>query len=51
MAEQQVKLNIGLKEINSILCPQCQMKLRELVKTKITDSMVTNILGDKGEQR
>jgi protein-disulfide isomerase len=49
MAQAQAQISLNVKEIYDILCPQCKKKFRELIKEKITDSMVESVLQDKGK--
>lgn len=39
-----INLNLSLKEIHKVLCPECQKKVRNLVKEKITDQMLEQTL-------
>ena len=48
MAQAGLKINLSVKEIYERLCPKCKKRLRELIKEKITDNMVNQIL--TGEQ-
>jgi len=42
------QINLSIKEIYGKLCPECQAKLRELLKEKIADQTVKEALeGDK----
>jgi len=38
------QINVSIKEIYSKLCPECQAKLRELLKDKIADQTVKDAL-------
>jgi len=40
-----VKVELSLKEIYEKVCPKCKKKIRELIKEKITDDMVNQVLG------
>jgi len=44
-----VKVQLSLKEIYSRLCPKCKKKIRGLIKEKITDDMVNQVLGKENE--
>lgn len=39
--------NLSLKEIYQKLCPQCQAKLREMIKEKLTDQAIQDSLAGK----
>jgi hypothetical protein len=45
----QVQVQLTLKEIYDLLCPQCKRKLKEKIKEKIADSLVEGVLQDKGK--
>jgi uncharacterized protein YlaI len=45
----QVQVQLSLKEIYDILCPQCKKRLKEKVKEKIADNLVTGMLQEKVE--
>jgi hypothetical protein len=38
-------IQLDVKEIYAQLCPKCKARIRELVKAKISDQMVAQILG------
>jgi len=44
-----VKVQLSLKEIYDKVCPKCKRKIRELIKEKITDDMVNQVLGKEGK--
>jgi len=44
-----VKVQLSLKEIYEKVCPKCKKKIRELIKEKITDDMVNQVLGKEVE--
>lgn len=46
MAAATVRMQVSIKEIYDACCPECKKKVRELVKSKVTDDLVTQILGD-----
>jgi hypothetical protein len=37
-------IQISIKEIYEKLCPDCQKKVREIIKERITDSMISDAL-------
>jgi len=43
------RVNLSLKEIYKRLCPECQEKLRDMVKEKLTDEAVKQSLEGKDE--
>lgn len=47
MVEGKLSIQVTLKEVYDVLCPQCRKKLKELIKEKITDEMVRNVLGEQ----
>ena len=44
-----MQVNLSLKEIYARLCPECQAKLRDMLKEKIADQTVKDALEDKDE--
>lgn len=44
MTDENLNLNISLKEINEVLCPDCQAKLLEITKDKIAEELARNVL-------
>lgn len=44
MAQAGVQVQLSLKEIYVCLCPQCQAKLKVLIKDKITDNLVKGVI-------
>lgn len=46
MATATVRLQVSLKDLYDVCCPECKKKIHELVKSKVTDDMVTAVLGD-----
>jgi uncharacterized protein with PIN domain len=45
--EAKTQISISVKEIYDKLCPECKAKIRELIKEKITDKMVSGVIGEK----
>ena len=45
MAHARTSVQLAIPEIYEQLCPKCQKKLRRLVKEKISDEMVNQLLG------
>ena len=46
MAKAGLSINLTVKEIYERLCPKCKKRLRELIKEKITDKMVNQVLAE-----
>jgi hypothetical protein len=44
-AQQPVAVSLNLSEIYAHLCPKCQKEMRRLIKEKVTDQMVDNVIG------
>jgi len=45
MTQEGLSVQLNVKEIYAKLCPKCQKAIKELVKEKLTDDMVKNIIG------
>lgn len=45
MAQAGMQVQLSIKEINEMLCPQCKAVLRELIKSKISDQMIDSVVG------
>ena len=43
------RINLSIKEIYATLCPECQTKLRDLLKEKIADQTVKDALEEGKE--
>lgn len=41
------RIDLSIKEIYKLMCPECRQKLKELVKQKMTDRMVESALEEK----
>jgi hypothetical protein len=46
MKQGEMNIQLSVKEIVEVCCPDCKLKVRELVKEKVTDQMVDQVLGD-----
>lgn len=42
-----IRVNLTMPEIYKALCPECQKKLEELVKSKVQDQVAKKILEGK----
>jgi len=47
LAQTGLTVSLTVKEIYQRLCPKCKKKVRELIKEKITEDMVNQVLGEK----
>ena len=45
MAQAGIQVQLSVKEIYAKLCPKCRKKVRELIKEKVTDQMVSQVIG------
>ena len=45
MAQAAMRVQLAIPEIYAQLCPSCKKKLRKLIKDKISDEMVNQMLG------
>jgi hypothetical protein len=39
-------INLTMQEVYRVLCPKCRKRLKGLVKDKLTDKMVDQVLGE-----
>jgi hypothetical protein len=39
-------INLTMQEVYKVLCPRCRKRLKSLVKDKLTDKMVGQVLGE-----
>ena len=46
MAQAGISVQLSVKEIYDKMCPKCKAKIREIVKEKITDQMVSQVIGE-----
>jgi len=46
MAEAGIKVQLNVKEIYTVLCEECREKLRKLVKDKISEQLVDQVIGE-----
>lgn len=47
MAQAGINVQLSVKEIYDQMCPKCRRKIRALIKEKVTDVMVTQVIGSK----
>jgi hypothetical protein len=45
--EAKTQISLSVKEIYDKLCPKCKAKIRELIKEKITDQMLSGVIGEE----
>lgn len=46
MAQAGISVQLSVKEIYEAMCPKCKAKIRALIKEKITDNMVSTVIGE-----
>lgn len=46
MAQAGISVQLAISEIYAKLCPKCKKKLKALIKEKISDQMVSQVIGD-----
>jgi len=44
MAQAGIQVQLSVKEIYAKLCPKCKEKLKELIRAKLTEQMVSEML-------
>lgn len=47
MASVGVTVQIDIKEIWTVLCPECKVKIRELLKHKVAEQVADKMLGEQ----
>jgi len=45
MAQAGIQVQLSVKEIYDRCCPDCKQKIRELIKEKVSDQMVSQVIG------
>jgi hypothetical protein len=50
MTEAKVLLQVDIKQIYSILCSECQFRLRQLLKDAVSEEVVRQALGEKKQE-
>jgi hypothetical protein len=45
MAQAGINVQLSVKEIYDVVCPKCKEKIRELIRTKVTDQMINQVIG------
>lgn len=46
MAKAGLTVQLSVKEIYERLCPKCREKLKNLIREKVTDEMVSQVIGE-----
>ena len=44
MAQAGIQVQLSVKEIYDKVCPKCQKIIKELIKEKVTDQMVEQVI-------
>ena len=47
MAQAGIQVQLSVREIYERLCKKCRKKLRELIKEKISEDMVSKVIGSE----
>jgi len=47
MAQASVQVQLSIPELYEMLCKECKSKLKKLVREKITDQMVSQVIGER----
>ena len=45
MAQQGINVQLSVKEIYEAACPKCKVKIKAMIKDKISDQMVSQVIG------
>ena len=45
MAQAGIQVQLSVKEIYAKLCPKCKAEIKKLVKDKLTDQLVEQMVG------
>lgn len=46
MSQSGINVQLSVKEIYDTVCPECKKKIRALIKDKISDEMVSKVIGE-----
>jgi len=44
MQKQQLSVQLSIQEVYDCTCPKCQKKIKDLVRDKISDQMVDQVI-------
>ena len=47
MAKAGIQVSLTVREIHAILCEECREKLRKLVRDKISNQLVDQVIGEE----
>ena len=47
MAQAGIQVNLKLREIHALVCEECKEKLRKLVRDKISEQLVDQVIGEE----
>lgn len=45
MEKQGLNVQLSIKEIYSVVCPDCKEKIKAMIRDKISDQMVDQVIG------
>ena len=46
MSQKGLTINLSIREIYDAACPKCKKKIKELIRDKISDQMVSQVIGE-----
>jgi len=47
MTQAGIQVQLSVKEIYEKICPKCRKALKELIKDKISEQMVSQVIGEE----
>lgn len=48
MAKAGIQVQVTLREIHAILCEECREKLKVIIREKISEQLVDQVIGEEG---
>ena len=51
MASAGIQVQLNVREIYALCCPKCRKKIRQLIRDKISEDMVSKVIGLPEERR
>lgn len=45
MSQKGLNINLTIREIYDLACPDCKKKIRKLIREKVTDAMLDQVIG------
>jgi len=45
MAQAGIQVQLNVKEIYELACPECKKKIKKLIKDKISEQMIDQVIG------